>query len=65
MAQLSGDPYYLERRLRQLEAVTAEDLKKFAATYLVDANLTIGEIPASAAPKSPTSPAITEAPKAQ
>ena len=53
MAQLSGDPYYLERRLRQLEAVTTEDLKKFAATCLVDDNLTVGEIPAPAAPAVP------------
>ena len=41
-AQLSGDPWYLERRLRQLEAVTPDDLLAFAKKYLVDTNLTVG-----------------------
>jgi len=41
-AQISHDPYYLERRLIQLEAVTAEDLQKFAQKYLTEDNLTVG-----------------------
>jgi predicted Zn-dependent peptidase len=41
-AQIGGDPYYLERRLRQLEAVTPEDLRAFAEHYLTDENLTVG-----------------------
>ncbi len=41
-AQTGKDPYYLERRLRQLEQVTAEDLLGFAREYLVDTNLTVG-----------------------
>lgn len=42
MTQISGDPYYLERRLRQLEAVTPEELRDFARTHLIDRNLTVG-----------------------
>jgi predicted Zn-dependent peptidase len=43
-AQVSGDPWYLERRLRQIEAVTAGELRDFARTYLIDTNLTIGRL---------------------
>jgi predicted Zn-dependent peptidase len=43
-AQISGDPYYLERRLRQLETVTPEDLLAFARQYLIDDNLTVTRI---------------------
>src|SRR5262249_6608864 len=32
-AQITGDPYYLERRLRQIDAVTSADLQAFAKTY--------------------------------
>ena len=42
MFQMSGDPYYLEQRLRQLEAVGADLIMDFARTYLTDANLTVG-----------------------
>jgi predicted Zn-dependent peptidase len=44
MTLMSGDPYYLERRLRELETVTAEDLREFAARYLTPGNLTVGVI---------------------
>src|SRR5690606_10598314 len=40
-AQISGDPYYLERRLRELESLTPEDLRAFAAEYLINDNLTV------------------------
>ena len=43
-AQDSGDPYYLERRLRELETVTAQDLQDFVKTYMADTNLTVGTI---------------------
>ncbi|HOR26798.1 MAG TPA: pitrilysin family protein [Candidatus Sumerlaeota bacterium] len=38
------DPWYLERRLHQLEGLTAGDLLAFAAEYLTDANLTVGSL---------------------
>lgn len=41
-AQLSGDPWYLERRLREIENISAEELRKFTEEFLVDSNLTVG-----------------------
>lgn len=43
-ALISGDPYYLERRMRQLGAVTAEDLREFVREYLNDTNLTVATL---------------------
>jgi predicted Zn-dependent peptidase len=43
-ASIGGDPYYLERRLRRLELVTADDLRAFARRYLTDENLTVGRL---------------------
>ncbi|MCE5228894.1 insulinase family protein [bacterium] len=43
-AQIGKDPYYLETRLRQIEAVTAADIQKFAQTYLIDDNMTVGRM---------------------
>ena len=43
-ALVSGDPWYLERRLRQINAVTAEDLQQFANNWLVDRNLTVARL---------------------
>jgi predicted Zn-dependent peptidase len=42
--QLTGDPHYLERRLRQLEGLTAADLQRFAVKYMTDDNLTVGRL---------------------
>lgn len=52
MAQIGGDPWYLERRMNQLDAVTAEDLRGFVRAYLVDRNLTVGEIQRPEAPEA-------------
>ncbi len=41
---IGGDPYYLERRLRQLEAVTADEIMSFIDTFLQDSNLTVGTL---------------------
>lgn len=43
-AQISKDPYYLERRLRQIEGIKAEDLREFARKYMVDTNLTVATL---------------------
>src|SRR5262249_43588057 len=56
-AQNSGDPWDLERRLRQLEQVTPEDLQEFATKYLVDTNLTMGTMAPPKGAKSKTAPA--------
>lgn len=62
-AQISHDPYYLERRLIQIEAVTAADLQEFARTYLVDTNLTVGTIePPAEAAKPPQPPQGVQGP---
>jgi predicted Zn-dependent peptidase len=52
-AQLSGDPYYLERRLRELEQLTPADLMDFARTWLTDDNLTVGTLQPVAADAQP------------
>lgn len=43
-AQKGRDPYYLEERLRQIEAVNAADVQKFAQTYLIETNMTVGSM---------------------
>lgn len=42
--QLADDPYYLTRRLEQIEAVTAEDLQAFARSYLVRQNRSVATL---------------------
>ncbi|MCL5270125.1 MAG: insulinase family protein [bacterium] len=56
---IGRDSYYLEKRLRQLQAVTADEIEDFARRYLVDDNLTVAamEPPAPAAPAPAPKPA--------
>ncbi len=55
-AQIGGDPFYLEERLRQLERVTPAELQQFAAQYLVERNLTIARIAPPAAEQASLQP---------
>lgn len=55
-AQISRDPYYLERRLRQIEGVKAENLQAFARKYMVDANLTVATLEPPAQPEKSAQP---------
>jgi predicted Zn-dependent peptidase len=57
-AQISGDPYYLERRLRRIERLSPADLQAFAKRYLIDDNLTVTEL---LPPDGPPAPATTAA----
>ncbi|MEN6625076.1 MAG: pitrilysin family protein [Candidatus Sumerlaeia bacterium] len=43
-AQIGRDPYYLEERLRQIEAVTAADIQNFARQYLARNNMTVARM---------------------
>ena len=54
-ALVSGDPYYLERRMQQLEAVTTADLLRFVQTYMLDDNLTVATLEPPVADEPPAS----------
>ncbi len=43
-AQKGRDPYYLEERLRRIEAVTPADIQQFARTHLIEDNMTVGSM---------------------
>jgi predicted Zn-dependent peptidase len=61
-AQIGHDPYYLERRLRQLETVTPGQIQEFVTHYMTNENLTVGALEPPESPAGATGAAQGAAP---